>query len=42
MIKEIENFDRKELFNHYHSFDNPFLICTTRIDITDLVKLIKN
>lgn len=41
MIKEIENFDRKELFNHYHSFDNPFLICTTRIDITDLVNYCK-
>jgi len=41
MIKEIENFNRNELFNHYHSFDNPFFICTTRIDITNLVNYCK-
>ena len=41
MIKEVENFNRKELFNHYHSFDNPFVICTTKIDITNLVNYCK-
>lgn len=41
MIKEIKNFNRKELFEHYHSFDNPFVICTTKIDVTNLVNYCK-
>lgn len=38
MIREITNFKRKELFEHYHKFDNPFIICTVKIDVTNIVK----
>lgn len=41
MIKEIKNFKRKELFDHYHSCDNPFIICTIPIDVTNVVKYCK-
>lgn len=41
MIKEIKKFERKELFEHYHSFTNPFAICTTKIDITNIVNYCK-
>ena len=41
MIKEIKNFERKELFEHYHSFSNPFAISTTKIDITNIVNYCK-
>lgn len=37
MIKEIKNFKRIELFNHYHKCDNPFVIVTTKIDVTNIV-----
>lgn len=41
MIKEVENFERKELFDHYHSFNNPFMILTTKIDVTNIVEYCK-
>lgn len=41
MIKEIREFERKELFNHYHSCNNPFIICTTKIDVTNIVNYCK-
>lgn len=33
---EIKDFKRKEIFDHYDQKDNPFLILTTKIDITNL------
>lgn len=41
MIKEIENFKRKELFEHYNNCDNPFVIVTTKIDVTNIVNYCK-
>lgn len=41
MIKEIKNFKRMDIFNHYNECDNPFLILTTPVDITELVKYSK-
>ncbi len=41
MIQEVKDFKRKELFNHYHSCDNPFIICTTKIDVTNIVNYCK-
>lgn len=41
MIKEIKDFKRKELFEHYNSFDNPFVFVTTKIDVTNLVNFCK-
>lgn len=41
MIKEIKNFKRKKLFEHYHSFDNPFIIITIKIDVTKVVEYCK-
>ena len=41
MIKEVENFERKELFDNYNSNDNPFVIVTTKIDVTNIVKYCK-
>lgn len=41
MIKEIDKFDRLEIFNHYNSCDNPFLIITTKLDVTDIVDYCK-
>lgn len=35
-IIDIDNWERKELFNHYTAFTNPFMIVTTEIDITKL------
>lgn len=37
MIKEINEFERRELFDHYNRCDNPFIICTTKLDITNVV-----
>lgn len=41
MIKEINNFDREKIFNHYHQCDNPFLNITTKIDVTNIVNYCK-
>lgn len=41
MIKEVKDFKRKELFDHYNDCDNPFIICTTKIDVTNIVKYCK-
>lgn len=41
MIKEVKDFKRKEVFNHYHSFSNPFIITTIKIDITNIVNYCK-
>lgn len=41
MIEEVKNFKRKELFEHYHSCNNPFVILTTKIEITNLVNYCK-
>lgn len=41
MIEEVINFKRLELFNHYHKCDNPFLIITTKIDVTNVVNYCK-
>ncbi len=41
MITEVVEFNRKELFNHYNSCDNPFIICTTKIDVTNVVNYCK-
>jgi len=41
MIKEVKNFKRKELFDHYHACDNPFLIISTKIDVTNVVNYCK-
>ncbi|MBO4726018.1 MAG: hypothetical protein J5598_00265 [Clostridia bacterium] len=38
MIKEIVNFERRELFNIYNGADNPFLSITTKIDVTNIVR----
>ena len=41
MIKEIENYKRKDLFDLYHQRTNPFIILTTKIDITNIVEYCK-
>lgn len=41
MIREIKNFNRKELFEYYNAADNPFLYITTNIDVTKVVKFTK-
>ena len=41
MIKEVKDFKRKELFEHYNSADNPFVIVTTKIDITNVINYCK-
>lgn len=41
MIKEIKDFERKSLFEHYNNFDNPFIIVTTEVEITKLVNFCK-
>lgn len=42
MKKEIINFERQELFNHYNKNDNPFIYLTTKIDITNIYHKCKN
>lgn len=37
-MKEITNFKRQQLFEHYNSCDNPFIIITIKIDVTNVVK----
>lgn len=41
MIKEVENFKRQELFNHYHKGNNPFMILTTKVNVTEVVNFCK-
>ena len=38
---EVEDFSRKELFNHYNNMDNPFIIMTVPIDVTNIVEYCK-
>jgi len=40
-MKEITNFKRQALFNHYNSCDNPFIIITVKIDVTNVVEFCK-
>lgn len=35
------NFERKELFYHYHANSNPFIIVTIPIDVTNIVRYCK-
>ena len=42
MNNEIVNFERLDLFWQYHNRENPFLIVTTKIDITNVYKKCKN
>lgn len=41
MVKEIENFKRVDLFNYYHQCDNPFIIVTTKVNVTNVVEYCK-
>ena len=41
MKKEIKEFDRIELFKHYNNCDNPFIILTTKIEVTNVVEFCK-
>lgn len=41
MIREIDNFDRENIFRHYHICDNPFLNITTKVDVTNIVNYCK-
>ena len=41
MIKKIDNYSRMDIFNHYNSCDNPFVITTIKIDVTDVVNYCK-
>ena len=42
MRKQVEDFKRIELFNHYNEETNPFLYVTTKIDITNIYKKCKH
>jgi len=41
MIKEITNFDRKDLFEYYNSAENPFLFVNVNINVTNVVDFAK-
>ena len=41
MRKEIENYERKELFNNFDR-DNPFIFLTTKVNITNIYKNCKD
>lgn len=41
MIKKITNYYRKDLFNRYNSFDNPYVSLTIPIEVTNIVKYCK-
>lgn len=41
MIHELKDFKRIEIFKHYHSCDNPFLMIVTPIDVTKIVNYCK-
>ena len=38
---EIEDFNRKILFEHYNNMDNPFIIMTIPLDVTNIVEFCK-
>lgn len=38
---EIEDFSRKNLFDHYNDMDSPFIIMTVPIDVTNIVEFCK-
>lgn len=38
MRQEVLNYSRQEIFDHYNSKTNPFIILTTKIDITNIYK----
>lgn len=40
-MKEVVNFDRKELFKHYNEMDNPFIIMTIPLNVTKVVEYCK-
>ncbi len=40
-IIKLDEWKRKELFNHYSSFSNPFMIVSTEINITNLYNYVK-
>lgn len=41
MLKEVKEFKRQEVFNHFNRCDNPFIIMTTKIDVTKIVEYCK-
>lgn len=41
MMREVKDFKRKEVFEHFNRCDNPFIIMTTKIDVTNIVKYCK-
>lgn len=41
MKKEITNFKRKEIFDYYNERSNPFIILTTRVDVTNIFNYCK-
>ncbi len=41
MREEVKDFKRKDLFNYYHKRMNPFVIVTTKIDITNVYNFCK-
>lgn len=41
MIEEVKDFYRQELFDHYNSCTNPFIIVTTKIDVTKIIEYCK-
>lgn len=40
-IKEVKNFKRMNLFKHYHEANIPFIILTTKIDVTKVLEVCK-
>ena len=41
MIRKIDNYSRIHIFEHYNICDNPFMILTTKVDVTDVVEFCK-
>ena len=41
MKEEIKNYSRQDLFDYYHERSNPFVIVTTKIDITKIYNYCK-
>ena len=37
MITKVENFKRQKEFDHFNRCDNPFIIMTTKVDVTNIV-----
>lgn len=40
-MKEVKDFERLELFKHYHDMDNPFIIMTIPLNVTKVVNYVK-